>query len=161
MSETKLNQALTRIDTAIARLLPINRNPLEEDSLLRLVIDTIPAMIWVKRVGDGLMIVCNDAAAEMGGTTRRHMEGTFPERWWPPGYTKKWLLDDQEVAALGHPKRNILEQVVHPKSNQMRWLRTSKYPIIDDDGRISAILVFAYDVTEIIPPEIPVRSPVQ
>ena len=151
--------AIQRIDTALgrinplARLLPINRAA-TEDSLLRLVLDTIPAMIWVKRVPDGFMLLCNQSGAEMGGTTRKKMENTFPEQWWPESFTKKWLIDDNEVAATGRPKVNFLERVIHPKSKQRRWVRTSKFPILDDSGEVSAVLVCAIDVTEIVPPEV-------
>jgi PAS domain S-box-containing protein len=121
--------------------------------LLRLSLDKIPAMVWLKRIPDGLMLVCNTSAAEMGGTTRGKMEGTLPEKWWPTHFTKRWLIDDNEVAATGRSKVNYLERIVHPRSGQIRWLRTSKFPVLEDNGRVGAVLVFSYDVTDILPPE--------
>lgn len=122
-------------------------------SLMRAVVDTMPAMVWVKRIPDGLVLLCNDAAAQMGGTTRAKMENTLPEKWWPKNFTARWLIDDNEVASTGCAKVNFLERIQHPRSNQIRWLRTSKYPMLDDQGVAVAVLVFSYDVTEIVPPE--------
>lgn len=164
MRKSNIDSALERIDTAVssikkrakkhhlATLLPINGEEAEE-MLMRSVLDTIPAMVWVKRIPDGFMMLCNDAAAEVGGTTRDEMEGTLPEKWWPQSFTEKWKLDDNEVAATGHAKVNFLERILHPKSKQIRWLRTSKYPMINDQGEVHSVLVFSYDVTEIVPPE--------
>lgn len=121
--------------------------------LMREVIDTIPALVWAKRIPDGLMLLCNEPAAEMGGTTRAKMEGTMPEQWWPRRDCEKWKIDDNEVASTGRPKRGILETIVHPKSGQVRWLRTDKQPVIDHSGKVFAVLVFSYDVTDILPPE--------
>jgi PAS domain S-box-containing protein len=111
-------------------------------------------MVWAKRVPDGFMLLCNDLAAEMGGTTRKLMEGTFPERWWPADFTKKWLMDDNEVASSGRPKENFYEKIIHPKSGQIRWVRTSKFPLMDAFGKVVAVLVFAYDVTDIVPADV-------
>lgn len=164
MHKSNIDNALERIDAAVsslrskaakhhlASLLPVNKEGAEE-ALMRSVLDTIPAMVWVKRIPDGFVMLCNDAGAEVGGTTREHMEGTLPEKWWPASFTERWKLDDNEVAATGHAKVNYLERILHPKSKQVRWVRTSKYPMLDDCGEVRAVLVFSYDVTEIVPPE--------
>jgi len=129
-----------------------NSRTLGPVALMRGVLDSIPAMIWAKRIPDGLMLICNDAAAEIGGTTRHEMEGTLPEQWWPKEYTDRWLIDDNEVATTGRGKAGYLERILHPKSGQVRWLRTHKAPVMDGQGVVFAILVFSYDVTDILPP---------
>jgi len=119
----------------------------EQLDLLKALLDECPTCVWVKDEG-GNILWCNQSGARAGGTTPSQMEGTNQDDWWPSAWTRKWTLDDREVLRAGRAKRNIIETLRHPKTGQVRWVRTDKIPMLGDDGTVVAVAVYSVDLTD-------------
>lgn len=112
---------------------------------LEIIFDSVPATIWYKDTGNNFIRV-NKAAADLVGLRAEDINGKSAEELFPTD-ADKYYTDDLEVIDSGKPKLGIIEEVRNT-SGEIRWVKTDKFPIRDDDGNITGILVFAIDITE-------------
>jgi PAS domain S-box-containing protein len=114
-----------------------------------LIIDAIPAMIWLKDKENRILRV-NARAAKATGLSKAEIEGQSTYALYPDLATK-YHQDDLEVISTGRPKFGIIEPHApgtQPAHEERRWVRTDKFPYKDDNGDIVGVIVFAVDVTE-------------
>jgi len=119
-----------------------------ERALLRRVIDTSPAVIFVKDY-ESTIVVANQAMAgfynltveEVTGRRQSDLHREFGAR---QEDVEQWLADDQAVIDSDESK-HILEGGVD-SSNQPHWFDTVKVPIDIGTGR-KGVLVFSEDIT--------------
>jgi PAS domain S-box-containing protein len=113
---------------------------------LSLIMDSVPAMIWYKD-GENRIVRCNRAAAESKGLRIEDIEGRPAAELFPPERAAEYYREDLEIMATGEPKRGIVEQVETP-DGEKRWVETDKFPLRDESGGISGVVVFSVDATE-------------
>ena len=119
----------------------------ESQRLLQLVMDNIPqAVFWKDQT---LMYLgTNQAFAEDAGfSSPQDLVGKtdFDMPW--KEQAELYRADDQRVLDLGEGKLNYEEPQTGP-TGQITWLRTSKIPMRDVDGKIFAVLGMYEDITE-------------
>lgn len=112
---------------------------------LKLILDTVPAMVFFKDTKNNIISV-NQAVAQAKGVTPEAMAGT-PTAQWYPDEADKYYRDDLEVVTTGKPKTGIVELNDLGKKGKI-WVKTDKYPVLDKNGKVESILVFAQDITE-------------
>ena len=111
---------------------------------LQLILDSIPAYVFYKDK-DGKMLNINKAAMALSYTPKEKlMQKTVFDLM--PATADKYNRDDMEVISSGQPKIDIEESLELP--NGLRWLKTDKLPIKDDDGNIVGLLSFSVDITD-------------
>jgi two-component system cell cycle sensor histidine kinase/response regulator CckA len=121
----------------------------ENEQLLRQVIDTTPAHIFVKD-REGRFLLANRKAAETHGITPEEMEGkletdmagTNRERQWQ---IYQFLAHDREIIERQEPQ-NFFEEALTLPDGSVQWLETIKVPITLK-GRRDYVLGVAVDVT--------------
>jgi len=118
---------------------------LTEQQKNKLILDSIPAMIYVKDTKNHL-IGMNHAFEEVSGL---NMEMAYGKNLAELSVDQKlaelnWI-DDLEVIETGIPKRNIIEPFF---ANKTHWLITDKIPFKTLDGEIIGIIGFSIDITE-------------
>ena len=119
----------------------------ESQRLLQLVLDSIPVRVfWKDR--DSVYMGCNrnfardaglDEAAQLIGKT------DFELGW--AEQAELYRSDDRHVMESGVAKLNF-EEPQGGKDGSLRWLRTSKIPLRDMEGRVFGVLGIYEDVTE-------------
>jgi PAS domain S-box-containing protein len=134
-----LNEDLTEVNRVADAL---HHSQLE----LSLIMDSVPAMIWYKD-GENKIVRCNRAAAESKGLRIEDIEGRPAVELFPPERAAEYYREDLEIMATGEPKRGIVEQIENP-SGEKRWVETDKFPLRDESGDISGVVVFSVDATE-------------
>ena len=119
----------------------------ESQRLLQLVMDNIPqAVFWKDK--DLVYLGANQAFSEDAGLdSPQELIGKtdFDMPW--QEQAELYRADDQKVMDEGVPKLNYEEPQTGP-TGEITWLRTSKVPIIDDDGNVFAVLGMYEDITE-------------
>ena len=111
---------------------------------LRLIFDTVPAIIFYKDAEHRILQV-NQASARCFGRPPQELEGRTDEELGSP-YAQRYRDDEDEIIRTGLPKFGIIEPVETPGGT--RWLQTDKFPHRDDEGNINGIIGFAMDITE-------------
>jgi len=111
---------------------------------LQLILDSIPAYVFYKDK-DGKMLNINKAATALVYVPKEKLlQKTVFDLI--PETADKYNRDDMEVIRSGQPKINIEESLELPGG--VRWLKTDKIPIKDDDGSIVGLLGFSVDITD-------------
>ena len=115
--------------------------------LLQLVMDNIPqAVFWKDK--ELTYLGANQAFAEDAGLALAQdlVDKTDFDMPWKE-QAELYRADDQKVLDLGEPKLNYEEPQTGP-TGKVTWLRTSKIPMRDGDGKVFAILGMYEDITE-------------
>ena len=111
---------------------------------LQLILDSIPAYVFYKDK-DGKMLNINKAAMALAYAPKEKLlQKTVFDL--VPETADKDNRDDMEVIRSGQPKTNIEESLELPSG--IRWLKTDKLPIKDDEGNTVGLLGFSVDITD-------------
>lgn len=129
----------------------ISRQKLLESDLLsekaerQLILDSIPAMVFVKDT-ENRIISMNRAYSELTGLNMDLVAGKNVIQFMDnKQLAEDYWKDDLEVIETGFPKRNIIEPMI---TDERRWFITDKIPYRDQDGRIKGVVGFSIDITE-------------
>lgn len=119
---------------------------LEDDQVLRAVVDGFPGYVFVKDLSNNIL-ACNEAMAISAGRTPSECVGQSVTELWPEATDVHYLANDWEVARTGKPKLNIVEKFWH-QTLGVRVVLTDKKPFVSN-GRVVGIIGFARDITDI------------
>jgi PAS domain S-box-containing protein len=119
----------------------------ESNQLLQSVLNTIPVRVFWKDK-DLKYIGCNESFAKDAGFKDPSdiIGNTDFEMGWQ-NEAELYRADDKKIMKSGNPKLNYEEPQTTPNGNIV-WLRTSKIPLRDSEGRIIGILGTYDDITE-------------
>jgi PAS domain S-box-containing protein len=115
--------------------------------MLRLVLDTIPQRVfWKDR--NLVYVGCNKALAlDSGYADSNDILGkTDYDMSWAD-IADQYRADDLQIMDSGQPKLNFEEPQIKSDGTQT-WLKTSKVPLHDKDGRVIGVLGTYEDITE-------------
>ena len=116
-------------------------------ALLDMVVDNIPFMVNVKDAYDRTFILVNRAFEEMTGRSRNDILGQKDLRAFP-----KWDWESREACydrllESGKPVE-IPESIAKTPNKGERLLKSNKYPLVDQAGKINYVLSISEDITE-------------
>lgn len=118
-----------------------------ERSLLRTIIESLPAHIYAKD-RESRFIACNEMVAQCMGTTPLEAIGKTDFDFYPPEMAAGFFADEQTLIRSGQPLIEREEMVRDQTTGIMRYFATSKVPFRDDDGNIIGIIGIGRDITE-------------
>ncbi len=110
------------------------------------IIDHAPAMIWYKDLNNTFIRV-NPAAAHAFGLSIGEIEGKSADDLFPET-AEKYYRDDLEVIRSGEPKIGIIEQM-QTAGGETLWVRTDKVPLKNKNGKVTGVLLFVTDITDL------------
>ena len=118
-----------------------------EHSLLRLLLDNLPASIYVKDP-EGRYLVYNAAAVHMVGVASEAVAlGKTVFDFFPPEIARLYDADDRRLLATGQPVLDR-EEPTQDRDGNRRWFLTTKLPLRDSRGTTIGLLGISQDVTE-------------
>jgi PAS domain S-box-containing protein len=109
------------------------------------IMESLPAMLVVKTVVDGKIVLVNGAAEELLGHERNEMIGKTITDLFPEPDAKNILRHDEEVVLTGRAVED--EYVLTTRKLGVRRLRIKKFPLLEEQGTTKYIVAFAEDVT--------------
>lgn len=117
------------------------------EARLRQIVDLVPHMIFVKD-REGRFLLANRAVAEAHGRTVDELVGrTQSELGMNEASLAGWLEEDRRVAEDGL-SCFVAEEPFRDASGALRFLQTTKVPLLLEDGVTRAALAVAIDITE-------------
>jgi PAS domain S-box-containing protein len=125
----------------------IKKESTKSDDLLQRIIDLLPIRIFWKDK-NLTFLGCNKIfAKDAGKNDPKDIIGKddFQMNW--KDQAKLYQLDDQKVINSGQPKLNFEESQTTPQG-KLNWVRTSKVPLTDPQGKIIGILGIYEDITD-------------
>jgi len=118
-----------------------------ERSLLRTIIESLPAHIYAKD-RDSRFIACNATVAQCMGTTPLEAIGKTDFDFYPREMAAGFFADEQALIRSGKPLIEREEKVLDQTTGVMRYFATSKVPFHDEAGNIIGIIGIGRDITE-------------
>ena len=119
----------------------------ESRQMLRSVLDTIPVRVFWKDT-EGWYLGCNQPfARDAGFDSPEELMGKNDYDMGWKNQAELYRADDWQVITSGVAKLHYEESQTTPAGTQL-WLRTSKIPLRDSEGRIIGILGTYEDITE-------------
>ena len=114
---------------------------------LDLVVENIPAMLFVKDAKDYRFVLLNRAGEELLGYDRKELIGKSDYDFFPKDEADLFIARDKEVLSSGR-LHTIAEESVTTRHKGIRTLHTKKMPMLDPDGRPAYLLGLSEDITD-------------
>src|SRR6185312_13812685 len=118
-----------------------------ERSLLRTIIESLPAHIYAKD-RDSRFIACNERVAQCMGTTPLEAIGKTDFDFYPREMAAGFFADEQALIRSGEALIEREEKGLDQTTGIMRYFATNKVPFRDDAGNIIGIIGIGRDITE-------------
>jgi PAS domain S-box-containing protein len=147
MSEADARQTTEQLEKRSAELNESNIALEESRAMLARVLDAIPVRVFWKDT-NSVYLGCNkNFAHDAGLDSPQEMIGKddYAQTW--KDQAELYRSDDKQVMSSGQEKINFEEPQTTPDGGQI-YLRTSKIPLKDRDGRVYGILGCYEDITE-------------
>jgi len=117
----------------------------EQKEELRIIIDSVPALIFYKD-RENRFIRINQAFEELTGVPREQLEGKSMFELYPRELAEAYWKDDLEVISTGRGRYDIVEPMETPHGT--RIVETDKIPYRNVAGEILGVIGFSRDITE-------------
>ena len=118
-----------------------------ERTLLRTMIDLIPAFIYAKDTGSRF-IAMNAALARNMGTDAAQAIGKTDFDFHAPDLAQKFYADEQALLKSGSAIIDLEEPGFDQVTGMPRTVVTSKVPLRDENGMVIGIIGVGFDITE-------------
>ncbi len=123
-----------------------NVNVIESDTRMKLLIDTIPDMVWFKDA-DGVFLSCNPKFEAYYGASENEIRGKTDYDFVNTRQADFFRKNDKKAMAAGKPTMN--EEWIEFSDGKYRvLLETIKTPVYDRKGRIVGVLGIGRDITK-------------
>lgn len=120
---------------------------IRERKLLRILIDNLPATIYIKDA-ECRKIIANRADLDIAGVkSEAEIFGKTDIECYNNEIGLRGYLDDKKVIETGEAILNS-EEDFYDINGDLRWLLTSKIPLTDENGKISGLVGIGRDITE-------------
>ena len=118
-----------------------------ERRLLRAIINNLSSAVYAKDL-EGRKILANKVdVANIGFENEEDVVGKTDFDMFPRHIAEKFWQDDLRVLKYGEAVIDR-EELLSESNGDQRWLRTSKLPLRDEDGRIIGLIGFGHDITQ-------------
>lgn len=117
-----------------------------ERGRLRILLQTIPALVWMKDA-DGIYLVCNSRFERFFGARESEIIGKTDYDFVDSELADFFRKNDRKAIAAGRPTINE-EWVTYADDGHRELLETIKTPVHDAEGRLIGVLGIARDITE-------------
>jgi PAS domain S-box-containing protein len=114
---------------------------------LDLVIENIPAMLFVKDADEKRLVLINRAGEDLLGQNRDELIGKNDYDLFPKVEADQFAARDQAVLDSGC-SHTIPREAISTRSKGVRLLRTKKVPVFDEQGKPQYLIGFSEDITE-------------
>ena len=151
----ELRKANQKMEEEIIKREQIEAEMRQQQQEQQIILDSIPAMIWYKDTESHLLRI-NKAAAASRGLPADQLKGkSFYEIY--PDEAEQYYLEDLEVINSGIAKYGKVE-LLSTVSGQKCWVRKDKIPCRDRTGKVTGVIVFAVDITDLMRGEKELRN---
>ncbi len=142
-----LRIAGTMID--ISRRKGAEQSLIEEQHLLRLVIDNLPLHVYFKDQKSKFTLVNKPMADWMGLDSTEEMVGTHDKDFFSQEHWEKAEHDEQEIMRTGKPLVKEVEKETW-RGAEDTWVMTTKMPWLNSQGDITGVFGVSSDVSDLV-----------
>lgn len=117
-----------------------------EAVLIDAFLENIPDSVYFKDTDSKFIAVCKAKAVRHGCSHPEELVGKTDIDIYAPAHAQKARQDEEKIMATGRAMVSEVEKIVLP-DGEVRWARTTKLPLRDEEGRIVGTFGLSQDVT--------------
>lgn len=133
-------------DVLERRVIERTRELAAERNLLKTIIDTSTAAIFVKDAEARLVMANQRLLQFLGAQSLEDVRGTTDFDYYAPDLAQQYFDDDMQVIRTGEPLLNREEPSII--GDHKAWALTTKVPLRDEEGRVTGLIGVGIDITE-------------
>jgi PAS domain S-box-containing protein len=118
-----------------------------EQHLLRILLDTIPDLVYFKDTKSIFLLTNKAHADHLGLNSPDDFLGKSDADFYPKNLSGKFRKDEIKIIKSGNPVINIEEPVINAKGEN-KWLSSTKVPFRNAKGKIIGITGIGRDITD-------------
>jgi len=122
---------------------------LDEEHLLRVLIDHMPDFIYVKDTRSKFIVANKKFAQVHHLKSPQDMIGKSDHDLYPGELADKFYRDEQEIMASGRPMINFEEKSIDEKGDEI-YQSSTKIPLQDKNGKVIGLAGIGRDITHLI-----------
>ncbi|MEI6208753.1 MAG: PAS domain S-box protein [Desulfuromonadales bacterium] len=143
---TSLGKMVILLETRYAELQKEAKRFRESDKRYRILVNTIPDLIWLKDA-DGVYLSCNRMFERFFGARTSDICGRTDYDFVDKELADFFREHDRKAMTAGKPTKNE-EWITFADDGHRALLDTIKTPMLDEEGKIVGVLGVGHDVTE-------------
>lgn len=148
LSARRINAELEhRVAERTSELQALTDTLSSERQLMRALVDALPDNIFAKD-NQSRFLVANQAVAKGMGSTPEGLLGKTDFEFYSEEMAQAFFEDEQELFRTGEPMLRHEEPYLDYGLGKIRWLLTSKIPLLDSNGKIVGLVGIGQDITE-------------
>ncbi len=144
----ELGHAYTSLQTEMAERKAAEAALTKERNLLRTLIDTVPANVYIKDNQSRFIDANSETALKLGAKSVSDIIGKTDFDFFTTDLAEKYYADEQGILQTGKPLLNIEEPTYDQRSEQPLWFLTTKAPIRDEYGEVIGLVGVGLDISE-------------
>ena len=118
----------------------------ENEALLRTLIETLPALVWLKDP-DGVYLSCNPKFERFFGAKQSEILGKTDYDFIDKDLADLFRKNDKAAMVVGGASLNE-EEITYADDGHREFLETIKTPMFDCDGKLIGVLGVGHDITD-------------
>lgn len=122
-------------------------NAEQQAFLLQALLESLPDQIYFKDRESRFLAASRHTALKVGVSDARRLLGKADSDFYTGEHAKQAFADEQEIIRSGVPMVNVEEKETLP-NGVVRWVSTTKMPLIDKTGAIIGTFGLSRDITE-------------
>ncbi len=144
----ELKQTNLALETEMAERKAAETTLTQERNLLRTLIDTVPANVYIKDTFSRFVDANTETALKLGQKSASDLIGKTDFDFFTPELAAKYFADEQAILQSGQPMLTIEEPTFDQRTGQNLWFLTTKAPILDAHGKVTGFVGVGLDITE-------------
>lgn len=141
-----INAMLETIKSSRILLQESHKEAIKLLALNRLIIETIPDLLWLKDA-DGKYLLCNDKFKQLYGAKEQDIIGKCDYDFVEPALADFFRANDVKAMQAAHALTNE-ERLAFASDGRMGLFQTTKVPLVKEDGTVIGVMGIAHDVSE-------------
>ncbi|WP_192813368.1 diguanylate cyclase domain-containing protein [Gallaecimonas xiamenensis] len=133
-----------------------NQRIRERERFLGSLVENLPLTLQVKNADDLTYVQVNRAAEDLLGRSRDQLIDSSDRDLLPEAEAEATIASDR--AAIHSGRLQLVDKEAFTTPNGVRWLRTRKVPLCDDEQQVRHLLILREDITEALINEDQVRE---
>jgi PAS domain S-box-containing protein len=120
----------------------------EEHNLIRILIDNLPDMIYIKDTQSRYLLANTAMVRAMPVRTQDELLGKTDFDFQPLDTAEQAYADEQAILDSGQPLINREEPVINQRSGNIHWVLSTKVPFYDSQGSRLGIIGINRDISD-------------
>ncbi|RME98504.1 MAG: PAS domain S-box protein [Chloroflexi bacterium] len=147
-AEIAKHQQAEALAAQAARTFSGGDGPVQEQTLLRILINNLPDYIYIKDIHSRFLLVNDMQRRHLGAPTIDDVIGKTDFDFSPPELAEQYFKDEQQLFKSGQALVSKEETIFNHQTNSLQWVITTKAVFYDDEGNVAGLVGLSRDITQ-------------